>query len=139
MSGYSIPAYANGNLVPRSFVIGASGYPGRFTQATANALVAGAVGEKLKYPQGLGGSATLAAEAGDEFQLIMPGSLADITLGGTVTETAYVKSDASGYAVAAALTGTTLQNVAGMAYWGGASGEIGKVFLTFFKFIPALS
>lgn len=139
MTGYGFNTYAAGNLVTKSFVKGTSGYPGKMTQAGANDLVVGAVGGKLKYPQGLGGSATLAAEAGDPVDVLLAPALAQVTLGGTVNETQHVKSDASGFAVAATLTGTTLQNVAGICWAGGASGEVGIIQVWIYKFIPALS
>ncbi len=124
-----INAYAGGNLVTKSFVKAVSGYPGKFVQAGANDPVVGAVGQNLKYPQGLGGSATLAAESGDSVEIIPPGQTAEVTLGGTVVEGGWVKSDASGFAVAIATTGTTKQQIAGLCLRGGASTEVGLVLV----------
>lgn len=134
-----INAYAGGNIVTKSFVKAVSGSPGKFVQAGANDIVVGAVGMNLKYPQGLGGSATLAAESGDSVEVIGPAFTAEVTLGGTVTEGAYVKSDGSGFAVASLLTGTTKQNVAGICLRGGGNGEIGLILIWPYQNIPALS
>ena len=122
-------AYASGNLVTKSFVKAVSGYPGKFAQAGANDPVVGAVGQNLKYPQGLGGSATLAAEANDSVEIIGPGMTAEVTLGGTVVEGGLVKSDGSGFAVAIATTGTTKQQIAGICLRGGGNGEVGLIFI----------
>jgi hypothetical protein len=130
MGGASfINAYAGGNIVTKSFVKAVSGSPGKFVQAGANDAVVGAVGMNLKYPQGLGGSATLVAESGDSVEVIGPAFTAEVTLGGTVVEGGWVKSDGSGFAVAIATTGTTKQQIAGLCLRGGGNGEIGLILI----------
>lgn len=127
---------ANGNITVKSFIKLISGSPKLVVIAGANDPVYGLSGQNLKYPQGLGGSATIAAEQYDSVEVIEPGQIGQVTLGGTVVEGGYVKSDGSGFAVAIATTGTTKQQVAGIMLDGGSANEDGTIKVwPFFGFV----
>lgn len=67
------------------------------------------------------------------------GQVAYVVCGGAVTAGNKIKSDGSGEAVASATTGTTLQNVVGIALETGADGEIIQMLVQPETYYPALS
>lgn len=85
------------------------------------------------------GSGADAAVSGEAFKAYFPGDFCLLELGGTVAPGDYLKSDADGKGVVAAVTGTTMQHVGAVAWQGGGSGAKVLVQIERFKFIPALS
>lgn len=67
------------------------------------------------------------------------GGVAQVKLGGPVAAGGDVISDGSGHAVAAATTGTVVQNLAGIALMSGVSGDIIPVRILPMKVRPALT
>lgn len=81
-----------------------------------------------------------AADAGEGAPVkTVDGDIAYLELGGTVTAGAYLIAGANGVGVAAATTGTTVQNIGAQALKGGASGEIIPVKIKVMKHRPALT
>lgn len=117
---------ANGTITIASFVklVTGTGNNNYVVIASTNDAVIGVSGMNLKYPQGLGGSTTTCAEAGDGIEVIQAPYTAMLTLGGTVATGGYIKSDSSGFGVAIATTGTTIQQIGARALAGGASGNL---------------
>lgn len=127
MGGYigGMGYMANGNITVSSFVkqVTGTGNNNFVVIAGANDNIVGVSGMNLKYPQGLGGSATLAAEAGDSVEVIQAPYTAMLTLGGTIATGAYVISDSSGFGITIPTTGTTKENIGARCLNGGASGN----------------
>ena len=85
-----------------------------------------------------GGGPDYAVDDEEHIPVVRAGHV-EIELGGTVAAGARVKSDASGKAVAAATSGTTLQEVAGVAIKGGVSGDIVPIDIHPEAYRPAIS
>lgn len=79
------------------------------------------------------------AVALDESIPVFVGGVVQVELGGTVTIGLEVIADASGFAVAAATTGTTVQNIVGTALEAGVVGDIIAISVDLRKTRPALT
>lgn len=139
MGGLTIPWTAGGTINASTFVkVDSSDY--KVVAAGANDSIVGALLGTLVDPQNGTGSAVIGARSGDPASVIPPGQIALVYVGsGGVTRGSLVKSDASGQAVLAALTGTTMQQVAGKALRTAAAGDVVEILIWPFCFIPALS
>lgn len=89
----------------------------------------------------LDGASTLAAAAGDDIHLNLPGSVCKLLIGsGGVTRGAWIKSDADGKGVLAATSGTTAQFYGALALESASEGEYATVLVwPFMKIYPALA
>jgi len=129
---------AGGDIAPSRFVKGGSAAH-TVIQATANAVTIGISFEGTQEPPIPGYSTALAASDGEQLKVYGEGEECLIEAGGTIAAFGEVKSDANGKAVAAAATGTVVQQVAAIALEGGASGEFIRVQIRTAKVRPALS
>ena len=107
-----------GTVAPCSFVKLSAAADETILQAGAGDPVIGVVQEGMKRPPGLPGSdVAVAGEAGDTVLVFGLGDDCLVQAGAAITRGAYVKSDASGFAVAASATdeaaGVALQSAAG--------------------------
>lgn len=105
---------AGGTIQPFRFVMPDSSAEHQGLQATANAEILGVSGEETKYaPLSDLVSSNPHAAAGDPVNLRGDGEEAMVEAGGSFSAGVLLKSDANGKAVAAATTGTTLQQFGG--------------------------
>lgn len=124
-----VPGFiAGGTIIPSGFIKGDTSTGDNYAvQAGAGDAVLGVSQQGQKLAPGTpGADAAIAAETGDPFDAYGPGDFCPITYGGNVTRYQWVKSDAAGKAVAHT-TGAAF--VGGIAWTGGASGEIGKILV----------
>lgn len=106
-------------------------------EADANEAVIGITDGNTRGPVTDVDATPAAAIDGDQISL-QSGALLEIEYGGDVVRGDNLKSDADGKAVAAATTGTTVQNIFAKAVESGASGTIGKVIWQPLAIRPAL-
>lgn len=119
---------AGGTIPPSVFIKGDTSTEYGAVKAGAGEAVLGVSQQGQKIPPGTpGADSTIAAEAGDLFDAYGPLDFCPVAAGGTVTRYQWVKSNANGAAVAHT-TGAAF--VAGIAFTGGASGELIKILLT---------
>lgn len=137
----SPPLTAGGNITTHSFVKLSTSADHTALQAGDNEFVIGVSQVGTEDPPGVTGSGTYAATAGKHLQIFGLGdSNLLLRLGsGGCTRGDLLKSDASGNAVAAATTGTTVQNIGAIALESGSEGELVQVQVLIFKHRPALS
>ena len=135
----SSPWTAGGTIRPSRFIKADSSAPKTALEADANERIIGVSQLGTRDAPGTNGAGTDAASSGEEFQAFGLGDVCLIELGGTVTASAQVKSDAEGCAVAAATTGTTLQWVGGVALQGGVAGEKVLIQIMSYPYYPALA
>lgn len=130
-----LDVFAGETIQPYRFVkLSAAGV---VSMADANEAVIG-----VTAPMSEGHLATAHATAGNQATVYsVHGSVVLVQPGGDITAGAYVKAGADGVAVAAATTGTTAQNIAGIALEAGAAAT-GLIKVLFFPsplVYPALS
>lgn len=117
---------AGGNITPSRFVAQNTSYDSTVDNASVagqRCLGVSQVGTR-KAP-GTGADDGYAAIAGEPVQVFLPGDVAPIMCGsGGVTRGQLIKTDANGKAVAASITGQSLQWVHAQALESGADGEI---------------
>lgn len=131
---YTAPTLiAGGNIAPARLIKVSSGAG---VQADANAL---AIGVSAVMDRDYSGATRYAASSGDALPMQDLNGVVFVEAGGSFSTGDLLKSDGDGKAVAAALTGTTLQNVALQALEDGAAGKITRCRWNLFKFIPALT
>lgn len=131
---------AGGNISPSTFVKVSTAANKTCLAAGANERVVGVSQVGAKDPGGLTGASAYAAVAGDTVQLFGKGDVCLVLVGsGGVTRGALVKSGASGEAILAATTGTTMQWVAGEALETASEGEYALIQIDVFSYYPALA
>jgi hypothetical protein len=113
---------ASGDIRPRRFVK-VSGAD-TIAEADANEAVIGVV-----FPYSKAFDSALAASDGTQCPVCVAGQIAEIECAGDITVGTFVKSDADGKAVAIATSGTTAQNIGGMALQTGANGLIIRMMI----------
>lgn len=125
---------ATGNIAPSIFVKAGTTDSNQCTACGANEDAIGVSSEATRTFD-----SAYAAISGDALRVHLAPGECLLTLGGTVDEGGFIKSDASGYGVAAATTGTTEQLIRARARQAGQSGEKIRVVLLTMNRYPALS
>lgn len=123
---------ANGNISPSRFVSLDSGTPKAFAviQATANSKIVGVAQIGGREPPLASVSTIYAGQAGDTIKVNAPGDVCLVECGGTVAVDDELIADSNGKAVARAASGTTNQNVGGIALEAGSSGSFIHILVT---------
>lgn len=115
-----------GTVAPSSFVKLSTAADNTYLQCGAAGLVAGVSQVGMRNVPGLLGSDILVAgNVGDEIAIFPPLSVCLIHFAGTVGAGAFVKSDASGFAVAA----SSGDVCGGITIQAGAAGTFGEIFV----------
>ena len=124
MIGLTAPSWvANGNISPCRFVTPSSTNQGKCVQTTAaTQLPVGISGEYTRNQPGSAADDGYAAVAGEEVNVHPPGTICNLTLGGTVGTNALIVSHTDGTGVAWA-SSTTAQWIAAMCIVGGVAGD----------------
>jgi hypothetical protein len=132
---------AGGNIGPSCFVKISTAANETVLLASTNEDVFGVSQEGLHNPPGLAGADAYAAVAGENIKIYGPGSTCMLTIGsGGCSPGDYLKSDSSGFGVAAATTGATAQSVGAIALETGSSGDKIRVYVVKLpKYYPALA
>lgn len=132
---------ATGNVTPSSFIKIDTTSDGDCALAGANEQTIGVSHDYTRNAPGTSADDGYIAISGETVPIYGPGQIALVKTGtGGVTRGGWVKSDAAGLAVAVATTGTTIQNVAGVALQSVAAGGLALVRVTeCFPYRPALS
>lgn len=121
-----IQGLAGGTIAPSSFVKLSTAADNTYLQCGAAGLVEGVAQVGMRNVPGLLGSDTaIAANAGDNIMIYPPGSVAPIHFAGSVGAGAFVKSDASGFAIAA----SSGDVCGGFTWQAGAAGTLGQILV----------
>lgn len=134
-----IQAKAGGTIRPSRFVKVSTAADFTILEADANEFVVGVSMENTRDAP-LDGASTDLASSGDPCEYYGEGRIAPVLVGsGGVTRGAEVKSDADGQAVLAATTGTTKQNIGGVALETASEGELARILIKIRSEYPALA
>lgn len=130
---------ATGNVSPCRFVKLDTSADGSCAAAGANEATIGISGDGSRIAPGTPGDDGFIAVAGETVGAFGPGRKCLLELGGTVTRGDRLRSGSGGVGVAAATTGTTLQEVGARALQSGVSGQRILVLVEQYPYRPALS
>lgn len=123
MSSIGTPAFAGGDIYPCRFVKQSAAADFNVLQAEANDPIKGISQNGTNLPPIPDVTSDKAAVAGQQLRVHTAPEGCLLELGGTVTASDRLKSDADGKGVAIATTGTTPQRYGAVAQQGGVSGE----------------
>ena len=115
---------STGNTNPSRFVTVVSGSAGYVDQATPSTFIIGVSQKGTQEAPGTAADSGYAATAGRPLTVHMPGSVALLKLGGTVSAGDRLTADASGQGVKVATTATAHTYVGAIALSNGVSGDL---------------
>ena len=113
-------------VLTKSFSVGAATEPYRLVKLTGDDQVEHAAASTDTI---IGATTEVGTDGAGERQDVHVVGIAEVELGGTVSRSDYVRSDANGKAVTASPSGGTNAGVAGIALDGGVDGDIVDVLL----------
>jgi hypothetical protein len=113
-------------VLTKNFLTGAATEPYRLVKLTGDDQVEHAAASTDTI---IGATTEVSTDGADERQDVHVVGIAEVELGGNVSRSDYVRSDADGKAVTASPSGGTNAGIAGIALDGGVDGDIVDVLL----------